>query len=279
MKRIGLIAGWGDLPLIWAKQAKKKGIEIYVFKLAEEKTASFTELAEQVYQVNIGQLDHLIELILSHHIEETVMLGKVRKEHLFANLELDRRMQKVLAALPLLNDDSILLGIVDELAAAGIEVLPQSIFLDRLLPERGLIVGEITPQLQEDMAYAFRLAREMGRLDIGQTVLVKDRAALAVEAIEGTDAAIKRAGKYGGRGLVMAKVSKVKQDLRFDIPTVGLKTLDSLLAVGAKGLIIEAERTFLLKRDKFIERADAGGLTVIAASFSLEEEGGILWGE
>lgn len=264
MARIGLIAGKGKLPLIWAREATKKGHEVYGFLIGEE-TVCLNNIVKETYSVSLGTLGELINLFKQHELGKAIMLGKVEKTHLFNGLELDRRTQKLLAELKVLNDDSILRAIVEELEEEGVEVLKQYTYLDDLLPKPGVLTADKPDnKLLQDMKFGFEMARKIGDLDIGQTVIVKDKAVLAVEAIEGTDRAIKRGGRLGNQGIVMAKVSKPGQDFRFDIPTVGLKTLENLIAVEAKGLVIEADKTFILERQNFIKKANKTNITVVA---------------
>lgn len=269
MSKIGLIAGKGLLPEIWAKSARENDKEVYVYQLSEATDNSLERIADQVSVINIGQLDKLIKTLLADNIKKVVMIGKVEKSLLYQDLPLDDKLKKLLAGLEILNDDSILMGIVNELAREGIEVIPQSTFLEALFPEKGVLTAhEPDEQLISDMRYGFKLAREIGRLDIGQTVVVKNRAVLAVEAIEGTDQTIKRGGEIGGKGIVVAKVSKPHQDFRFDIPTVGETTLKNLIATKASGLVVEAGRTFLIDQDNLVKMAEDNGITIMA----LEEE-------
>ncbi len=265
MAKIALMAGKGKLPLLWAREAVKKGHDIYAFPVVEEETIDLEEIVEAVYSIGLGTLGKLIDLLKQHKIEKAVMLGKVEKANLFNDLELDQRTSSLLAGLNNLNDDSILEAVVNELEREGIEILKQYTYLDELLPDPGVLtVREPDDTLYRDMEFGFNMAREIGRLDIGQTVIVKDRAVLAVEAIEGTDETIKRGGCLGQSGIVMAKVSKPCQDFRFDIPTIGLKTLDNLIIVKARGLVIEAGKTFIVEREQFIEKANEANITVVA---------------
>lgn len=265
MARIGLIAGKGELPAIWARAAGEKGNEVYAFPLVEEADNPLEGIAAKVSYVNIGALDSLIAQLSRYEIKKVVMIGKVEKTRFFQDLNLDGRMKRLLAGLKELNDDAIMLAIVRELAREGIEVIEQSTYLEDLFPEPGVLTShEPDEELLADMRYGFKMAREIGRLDIGQTVVVKDRAVLAVEAIEGTDAAIQRGGLLGGPGVVVAKVSKPRQDWRFDIPTVGANTLSNLIAVKARGLVIEAGKTFLLARERIIEEADRNEIVIMA---------------
>ncbi|MFP4015623.1 MAG: LpxI family protein [Halanaerobiales bacterium] len=272
MSRIGLIAGKGNLPFLWARSASKHGVEVYAYQLFDSDNKKLEESVDQVKKVDIGQLDQLINTLHEDQISELVMIGKVEKSLLFQGLELDLRMKKMLGGLKDLNDDNVMLGIVNELSEENIKILKQSIYLEELLVGPGVLTEEQPDeQLLSDMKYGFKMAREIGRLDIGQTVIVKNKAVLAVEAIEGTDQAIKRGGKIGGPGVVVAKVSKPQQDFRFDIPTVGDTTLNNLIEVNARALVIEAKRTFLIDKEAFIKKAEENDILVMALSPTCSE--------
>jgi len=270
MSKKALIAGWGKLPKLWTEKAVEKDEDFIVIKIAEEITADFSDLDVEEYLINLAQLNKMIELLKKKSVEEIILLGKVQKSHLFKDFEPDLRLKKLLAGLSDLNDDTILLALVNEFIESGIDVLPQTYLLEEMLPENSILTGELYPDLAYDMEFAFKTAYNLGRFDIGQTAIVKNGAVMALEAIEGTDEAIKRAAQYGGPGIVMAKCSKKEQDLRFDVPAVGLTTLEHLIENKAAGLIIEAGKTFMLDRDEFCRRVEEAGLVVAAASF---EEG------
>lgn len=265
MKRVGLIAGSGKLPYLWAKMAAKNNCQLYYYPLLEEVDCLPEGLADVVRPINLGQLDNLIKNMRQDQIESLVMIGKVEKTHLFNGAELDIRFKTMLSGLKELNDDSILLALIEEFEREGITVLKQSTYLEELFPEPGVLTaGEIDEGLRQDMEFGFRMAKSIGQLDIGQTVVVKSRAVLAVEAIEGTDRAINRGGRLGGTGSVVAKVSKPQQDFRFDIPTVGEETMKNLIEIKARGLVIEAGKTFLIEKAKFIRIADENNIAVVA---------------
>ena len=265
MDRVGLIAGRGLLPAIWAEAAREKGCRVYAFPLLEAADCSLEGIAEQVAPLSIGELNALVNKLLELKLRRVVMIGKVAKSLIFKDIQLDSRMEGLLNRLELLNDDSILLGLVEELNSEGIEVIKQSTFIEDLFPESGILAGNRPDeQLFSDIYFGFKMAREIGRLDIGQTVIVKKRSVLAVEAIEGTDPAIRRAGELAGPGVVVAKVSKPQQDWRFDIPTVGLDTLANMIEIKARALVIEAGKTFLLEKESLLKKAEEEGITIIA---------------
>lgn len=271
MTKKALIAGWGDLPNLWAERAQAAGEDFIILKIAEEITADFSELSVEEYTVNLTQFAEIIKIIEENKIEEIIWLGKVQKAHLFDNFNPDQVLQQILTELPDYNDDTILLALAEEFIKRDIKLLPQTYLLEDHLAEAGILAGEPDSQIKKEMKFAFEVAYNLGRFDIGQTALVKEGAVMALEAIEGTDAAIKRAAKYGGPGVVMAKCSKKEQDIRFDLPTVGLKTLDNLIEAQAKALIIEANKTFILNKEEFCQKAAANDLIVAAAEFNKGE--------
>ena len=271
MAKKALIAGWGDLPRIWAEKAQAAEEEFIVIKIAEEITAEFSDLDCEEFTVDLSQLGEMLQILDSEKIEEAVWLGKIEKSHLFNDFAPDQKLKQLLEQLPDLNDDTILRALALEFINSGINILPQTYLLEDQLAAAGVLTGEIRPELKRDLIFAFETAYNLGRFDIGQTALVKDGAVMALEAIEGTDQAVKRAAKYGGPGVVMAKCSKKDQDIRFDIPTVGLKTLENLIENEAAALIIEADKTFILNKEEFCRRAAAAGIVIAAAEYKKGE--------
>lgn len=265
-KEVGLIAGDGDLPLLFASKAKEQGVDLTVITVTDNaKTNQLADIAKEVYEINVGQLDKIISLLLDEAITEVVMLGKVTKELLFQGIELDQRFMKLLDSLTEKNDDAIMNALVDELASEGIRVNSQQELISNLFPKPGLLTtDEVSEDIIKDMEYGFKMAKEIGRVDIGQTVVVKDQAVMAVEAIEGTDKAILRGGRLGCGDVVVAKVSKPEQDIRFDIPTIGLTTIDSLIKAEASGLVIEAGKVFVIEQEKVVKKAEKHGISILA---------------
>ncbi|WP_408955156.1 LpxI family protein [Natroniella sp. ANB-PHB2] len=266
MAKLGLIAGDGNLPVLFAQAATAQGIDLVVITVTPEAASDeLNKIVDKSHQINVGQLKEIITTLQNEEVDQVVMLGKVTKELLFQGLKLDQEFKNLLSQLDEKNDDAIMLAIVDRLAKAGIKVSDQTKFIAELFPQPGVLT-EIKPQAEvlDDMKLGFRQAKEIGRLDIGQTVVVKDGAVMAVEAIEGTDQAILRGGQLGRGKVVVAKVSKPEQDQRFDIPTVGLETLENLIEVDAAGLIIEARETFIVDQEEFIKRAEEAGISIVA---------------
>lgn len=265
MTRLGILAGKDYLPVEVAKEAKKQGKEVVIINLTPPGISQLSPVADVYYEIGVGQLDQIIRTLQQEKVTQVVMAGKVTKEVLFTNLTLDQRALTLLASLPNKNDDTILLALVQELQQAGMEVLSQTAYLANLLPKAG-VLGQRMPTEQEwaDIRYGQEMAKRVAGLDIGQTIVVKNQAILAVEAIEGTDAAIRRGGALGRENSIVIKVSKPQQDLRFDMPTVGMNTLASLLAANCTVLAIEAEKTFLLQQDQLLQKADEAGIAVVA---------------
>lgn len=202
----------------------------------------------------------------SKDLHQIMMIGKVTKELLFNGaIQPDAKMLELIMSLPDRSDDTIMMMFVRELAKAGITVFDQTLLIRRLMPHRGTITNrEPTEDERRDMEFGFMIAKELGRLDVGQTVVVKNRAVMALEAIEGTDECILRGGKLANGGAVVTKVSKPNQDNRFDVPTVGRRTVEIMAQVGAVALAIEADKTLLVDRENTVKFADDHGIAIVA---------------
>lgn len=266
MEKVGLLAGVGRLPVEFARAAKGMGFGVFAVALVDTVEKDLADHAEKIEQINVGQLDEIFKFLKQNEITRVTMLGKVTKELMFnGKVELDDRMKKILAALPDNNDDTLMLAFVRELSIEGITVFDQTALIRSLIVKEGLLTKrEPTVDEKADMEYGFKMAKAIGGLDIGQTVVVKNLAVMAVEAIEGTDECILRGGKLGRENVVVAKVAKPKQDVRFDIPAVGVKTIESMCAVGAKALVLEAGKTILVEKAKVLEIANENGITIVA---------------
>lgn len=266
MKIIGLLAGVGRLPVEFARAASGMGFTVIAVGLVPGVDPELAAAAHQYHAVSVGELDRILALLKEAGVSEVTMLGKVTKELLFTGaVRLDERARKLFAGLADNRDDTIMLAFVRELAGEGIGVLDQTAMIRALMPAPGVIARRVPTAAEEtDIDFGLRMAREIGALDIGQTVVVKNRAVLAVEAIEGTDACIRRGGQLGRGGAVVAKVAKPGQDLRFDVPAVGTATINAMIESGAAVLVIEAGRTLLVDRDKVVALADANGIAIIA---------------
>jgi len=264
-ERFALIAGAGEIPEILARSAKAEGASFIAVALTEAAIAPLDSLADKVYRLSIGQVGKIIKTIKNEGIERVIFIGKVKKDLLFEKIRFDLKALKLLASLKNRNDDTIMLAIVDEFAKNGIKVVDQTKYLRQMMPEAGVLTKrKPTKEEWDDILYGMDMAKRSASLDIGQSVVVRDRSIMAVEAIEGTDEAIKRGGLLARKGAVVAKVAKPDQDLRFDVPTVGMVTIESMNEAGAKVLAIEAERTFLLNMKEVVARADASGISIVA---------------
>ncbi|MDT8903796.1 LpxI family protein [Anaeroselena agilis] len=266
MKTIGLLAGVGRLPVEFARAASGMGFTVIAVGVVPGIDPELAAAASKYFDIGAGELDRIIATLKAEGAQEVTMLGKVTKELLFTGaVKLDDRARKLFAGLADNSDDTIMLALVRELAHEGIGVLDQTAMIRALMPPPGLITSRPPTAAEEaDIEFGFRMAKEIGALDIGQTVVVKNRAVLAVEAIEGTDACIRRGGQLGRGGAVVAKVAKPGQDARFDVPTVGTDTIRAMIEGGASALVIEAGRTLLVDRNKVAALADENSITIIA---------------
>ena len=214
----------------------------------------------------MAQLDAILNYLKENDVARVTMIGKVTKELLFSgNIQPDARALQLIMSLPDRKDDTIMMAFVRELAMAGIQAFDQTALIKKLIPRRGNITErEPTSVEKSDIDFGFMIAKELGRLDIGQTVVVKNRAVMALEAIEGTDACILRGGKLAGGGAVVVKVSKPNQDNRFDVPTVGKKTLEVMAEAGVTALAIEADKTLMVDRESVVTFANEKGIAITA---------------
>ena len=266
MEKIGLLAGAGKLPVECARTAKQLGYEVYAVGLLPESDPQIADFATDYQQISVGQLDAILKYLKSKDLQKVTMIGKVTKELLFnGKIQPDQKMIELIMSLPDRSDNTIMMMFVRELAKAGLQAFDQTALIRRLMPRRGTITNrEPSTAERQDMDFGFRIAKELGRFDVGQTVVVKNRAVMALEAIEGTDECIRRGGKLANGGAVVAKVSKPNQDNRFDVPTVGKRTVEVMAEVGATALAIEADKTLLVDRENTVDFADEKGITIVA---------------
>lgn len=261
---LGLIAGNGRFPFLVAEAAKRQGRRVILIRLKEETDAGLESLVDETHEVSLGQLGACINALKRAGAHEAIMAGQVRHRQIFSGIVPDLTLMGVLARLAFKNTDSLIGGVADALERDGIKLISSVTLLSDQLADEGTMAGK-KPSSDEQKAieYGVRIASELGRLDLGQTVVVKDRAVVALEAMEGTDEVIARAGRIAGPGVVVVKMAKPRQDMRFDVPVVGVKTLDSLAAVKAAVLAIEAHKTLLLDKPVFLARAREMGIVVV----------------
>lgn len=262
---LGLIAGKGVYPLELARSARAQGVSrLFAVAFKGETDRHLEKLVDEMEWVHVGQLQALLDAFASRGLTQAVMVGQITPTHLF-RVRPDAAMFRLLGSLKVRNAETIFGAVGAELAKVGVELKPASLFMEACMPGAGLIGRRApTPEEQDDIALGLKVAKATSGLDIGQTVVIKQGTVLAVEAFEGTDAAIRRAGELGGEGGVVVKVAKRGHDMRFDIPVVGEHTMNALRKAGIKVLAVEAGRTILLEREKLAAEADRMGVSFLA---------------
>jgi DUF1009 family protein len=265
-ERWGLIAGNGRFPFLVLEGARSQGIEMAVLALKEEASPELAQAAKRVQWVSLGELSKAIEFLQSEGVTRAVMAGQVKHNKIFSAIRPDWKLAKLLISLPRKNTDSLIGAVAKVLEEEGIQLVDSTLFLRPLLPDAGVLTRRAPNEHEAaDIAYGLGVARQIAAMDIGQTVVIADRACVAVEAMEGTDETMERAARFAnGRPLVVVKVSKPKQDMRFDVPVVGLPTVETMRRTGATALAIDAMRTLLFDRAKLIELADTAGIAIQA---------------
>lgn len=250
-KRIGLIAGQGELTAIAACHLREEGSEVYAVGFDRETKETLSGATDRYQMLRLGQLGKLISFFKDHRVTDLLMVGKIHKTRMYRNLRPDLRALRLWKSILDRRDDTILRALVDELEVEGITVGRIDRYLRHLLVPSGTL-SRRGPDRREraDAAFGWKIAKGIGRLDLGQTAVVKNRAPVAVEAIEGTDRTILRAGELSGPGMVVVKVAKPQQDFRFDVPVVGIETVKSLVAARASALAVEAGKTIFVQREE-----------------------------
>jgi DUF1009 family protein len=265
--KYGLIAGNGRFPFLVLEGARARGIEMVVAAIKEETAPEIDQQADQVEWMSVGRLGHLIRFFKREQVTHAIMAGQVKHHQIFRlNALPDLRMVRLLARLSKKNTDSLISAVADELAREGITLVDSTTFLETFLAPEGVLTRRApTKEELSDIDYGLGVAREIGRLDLGQTIAVKDRAVVAIEAMEGTDAVIARAGEMTrGRPFVVVKVAKPDQDMRFDVPVIGVATIETMKRAGATAIQVTARKTLLFDRDDLIDLADKTGKAIIA---------------
>ncbi len=267
MKKIGLIAGNGNFPIAFARAAKEKGLQVIAVAHEGETMPELAQWVDGIFWIKVGQLGKLIGILKEQQVADVLMAGGIKKTRLFEGGMPDLRAMALLAKMIHKKDDSILRAIARELESEGITVRESTLYLDTIVAKPGVMTKR-KPSKDEkrDIEFGWQMAKEIGRLDIGQTVVVKDQAVLAVEAIEGTDEAIRRGGGLCGKDAVVVKICKPHQDLRFDLPAVGAMTVQSMKSVKASCLAVESGKTIMIERDDLIRDADEAGIAIVAIS-------------
>ena len=270
--KLGLIAGNGRFPFLVLDAARAAGHDVTVIAIEEEAFPDLAEAAARLpaatlHWVSLGQLGKCIKLLKGASVTQAVMAGQVRHTKLFADIVPDLTLLGVLARLKARNTDALIAGVADVLRDQGIELLDSTTFLSPLLAREGVLTRRApTDEQRADLEYGARMADRVAGLDIGQTIAVKAAAVVAVEAMEGTDAVIVRAGRLAGRGVRIIKVAKPNQDMRFDVPVVGGPTIEAMKAVEADALSVDAGKTLLLDGEAIVKAADEAGIVIVGRS-------------
>ena len=262
----GLIAGNGRFPFLVLQSARQQNIDVVVAAIKEETFAEIESCGYPVHWLGLGQLGKLIKLFQKSGVRKAIMAGQVKHAQIFGSAFPDLTMIRMLAGLKQKNTDSLIGGIARILEESGIALVDSTTLLKPYLAPQGTLTRRgLTSSEKGDVDYGRPIARQVAALDIGQTIVVRDRAVLAVEAMEGTDAVIRRAGELGNqKGLTIIKVSKPKQDMRFDIPVIGIQTLNHMIDSGATALIIDAQRTLIFDKEEVVEAADKNDIAIVA---------------
>ena len=264
----GLIAGTGRFPFLVLEGARSQGIEMAVIALKEEASEQLADSVKRLHWVSLGELSKAIDLMHQEGITRAVMAGQVKHNKIFSSIRPDWKLAKLLFSLKRKNTDALIGAVARVLEDEGIHLVDSTHFLKPLVPDPGVLTKRAPDEREAaDLEYGLGVARQIAAMDIGQTVVISDRACVAVEAMEGTDETIARAARLAGdRPLVVVKVSKPRQDMRFDVPVIGLPTIEHMKSARATALALDAGRTLLFDRAKLIEQADAAGIAIRAVS-------------
>jgi DUF1009 family protein len=274
-QRIGLIAGSGQFPLLFARTACRLGWKVYAAAYRDEADPELKQHAEALEWFYLGQVKRLIKYFRKHEVQQAVMIGAIRKTRMFTNVRPDTKAIALIAAMRHTHDDAVLRQFADLMEKEGIRIMPSTFLMPELLAPSGVWTRR-RPSRSEyrDIATGWEIARTIGELDIGQCIVIGGGSVLAVEAIEGTDAAIARGGELSrGQGVVV-KMCKPNQDRRFDVPAVGLKTIETMARFGVKALAIEAGRAVVFDRQAMIRRADEAKIAIVALDRAPANESG-----
>jgi hypothetical protein len=266
-KWIGLVAGNGRFPLLFAHNARRLGYRVSAVALTGEAEPALEHAVDRIHWVALGQLGRLIKAFKQDGVRQAVMIGGVKKTHLFSDIRPDLRALALLRRVTLRKDDVLLRAIAAELEGEGIRIRESTFGLEGLLVQKGTLTRRgPTRREWRDIEFGWEMAKAVGSLDIGQCVVVKDRVVVAVEAVEGTDEAIRRGAALARGGAVVVKRFKLHQDPRFDLPAVGPQTIQTMAESGASALAVEAGKALLLDREEALAAADKAGITIVGVS-------------
>jgi DUF1009 family protein len=277
-RKIGLVAGWGDYPLVVARALREQGHQVISLGIKDHVDSSLESLSDAYRTLGLGRMGTALRFFRRHGVTQATMAGKVHKVLIFRKFHVlkhfpDWRCLRTfyphwITRTQDRKDDTLLGAVVDAFAKEGIQFLPATDFMPELLVKYGRLAGRALSRGQwKDVQFGWKLAKEMGRLDVGQTVAVKGQAVLAVEAVEGTDECIRRAGQLADQsGFTVVKVAKPRQDMRFDVPTIGRGTLETLVASGGRVLAVESGKTIIIDQAEVVQFATRHGVSLVAVN-------------
>ncbi len=262
--KLGLIAGNGQFPFLVIEGARKKGVSLAVVAIKEETDIRINDVADSVQWTGIGQLGKMISYFKHEGVEQAMMAGQVKHVQLFSGAMPDIRMMKMLWNMPRRNTDALIGGVAEELRKEGIELIDSThLITDQLAPTGVLSKRKPDETELENIEYGLQIAEQIARLDLGQTIVLRAKACVAIEAMEGTDATIRRAGELANGKLTVVKVAKPDQDMRFDVPVVGLPTVETMIEAGATCLSVTAGKTLIFDREAMLDRANEANIAVL----------------
>lgn len=263
---LGLIAGGGEMPVELIRGARATGKDVVCLAVRDFADPGIANSATTLEWVKVGELDRMISVLKAHGATEVAFAGSIAHKTIFNPADFDARAIRVVMSLKDRRADALLGALANEFETEGICVIEGSVYLKHVMPAAGLLTPNrpLTSAEEADMNFALPLAKGVAGLDVGQTIVVKNGVVIAIEALEGTDACIRRAGELGGTGCIVVKVSKPRQDMRFDIPTAGTKTVESLIAAKCSAMCIAANESLLLDREKVIALAEGNAIALVA---------------
>ena len=263
--KVGIIAGNGQFPLLFSRAARKRGYRVFVAAIEGEADPELSSCCDELVWLHIGQVKKLLKFFRFHGVEDAVLVGGVKKTHIFRDIKPDTKALAFLARMRHTHDDTLLSAFATLLEKEGIVVRPSTFLVPEILAEAGVWTRKgLSFSQKRDLETGWRIAKEVGRLDVGQCLVMEKGSVLAVEAIDGTDATIRRGGSLGDGSALLIKVSKPTQDMRFDVPAVGLQTLQTMQASGVTALVMEAGCAVVFDRAEMVSFADAHKMTIVA---------------
>ena len=268
---IGLIAGNGVFPFLVLEEARRRGVRVVVLAIKDEAESRIDDIGATVHWIGLGEVSRCIKIFKREGVSQAIMAGQVKHKKIFTLLKPDPALLRIWSRMKTRNTDAILGAVADVLAEEGIELMDSTALLRSWMATAGVLGNRSpSPEEEKDIEFGYRVARELARLDIGQTVVVKDGAVVATEAMEGTDETIRRAGSLVSGGLTVVKVARPAQDMRFDVPVVGPRTIETMADAGCSVLALQAKMSLLLEREVLLDKANRHDIVVFGAESSSE---------